>query len=67
MLKTVAVALALLIPVPALAAKPYLVQPVESEYVQYEARLKQFFNIPIFAKSPRKYLSTNDADRRKDG
>ena len=69
MLKTVAVALALLIPVPALAIEPYVIHPTESEFVQYEARLEQFFNIPIFSKGEGagKYLRTSNAERRRDG
>ncbi|MHC5936997.1 hypothetical protein [Nostoc sp.] len=67
MLKTVAVALALLIPVPALAAESYLVHPTESQYIQYEIELKQFFNTSILAKNAGKYLRTSDAERRWEG
>ncbi|MBN3908571.1 MAG: hypothetical protein HWQ35_19125 [Nostoc sp. NMS1] len=67
MLKTVAVALALLIPVSALAAEPYSVNLTENQYIQYEIELKQFFSTPILAKNAGKYLRASNAERRAEG
>jgi len=67
MLKAVAVALALLIPIPAFAIEPYSVDLTESQYVQYEIKLKQFFSTPLLAKNAGKYLRSSNAERRAEG
>ncbi|OKH14825.1 hypothetical protein NIES592_08080 [Fischerella major NIES-592] len=66
MLKAVSVALALLIPAPALAGELYFVRPDESQYIKYEIELKQFFT-NFAAEDAGKYLRTSDSQRRRDG